>query len=162
MRGELRTPLRSEPGRACILGIDRREAQAEAIQWRPYLNALTPQERKRLREGDYRSFRRPLKHRPQFGPGDWLNVTRNLDVRISVVEPHKGRWRIRIDRVQDFRGSGTPIRTYGEDRDSMGNTMQVAHANPPEQAGPGEEWLRRFAEEAEVKRGRRIRDAIEG
>ena len=26
----------------------------------------------------------------------------------------------------------------------------------------GEEWLRRFAEQAEVKRGRRIREAIEG
>ena len=152
----------SEHGRACIRHIDHQEERLEEIAWSPYTSTLTPEEKERIRRGDYRSFRRPLKHRPAFAPGDWLHVPRNLDVRISTVEPHKGRWRIRIDRVQDFRSSGTPIRTYGEDRDSMGNTMQVLHPNPPEPAGVGEEWLRRFAEDAEVKRGRRIREAIEG
>lgn len=151
----------SEAARACIRHLDRQEARAEEIAWAPYRTALTPEERKRIRGGDYRSFRRPLKHRPEFAPGDWIHVTRNLDVRVSVVELHKGRWRIRIDRVQDFRGSGTPIRTYGEDRDSMGNTMQVLHPNPPEPAGVGEEWLKRFAEDAEVKRGLYLKEAIE-
>lgn len=150
-------------GREVVAYIAAAEARAEVTFWRRHENALTPEEKARILRENYNSFRRPVK--PYFTGGDWLHVRPNLRVRIGDVqwtEKWGGTWRIRLDRVEDYRSTGTPIRTYGEDPDSMGNTMQVLHPNPPEPAGVGEEWLKRFAEDAEVKRSRRIREAIEG
>lgn len=155
--------MRRGTGRDVVAFIAAVEKRQEAAFWTRFENELTPEEKARILRGSFHSFRRPVQ--PYFTRGDWLHVRPNLRVRIADVEWTEkwgGAWRIRLDRVEDYRSTGSPIRTYGEDPDSMANTMRVIRSNPPEPHGPPEDVLRRYAEQAEIKRAGVIREAIEG
>lgn len=136
----------SYPGRQVIAHIDAAEAKIEAGWWRGYADRLTPVEKRRLRDGGYSSFRRP--HRPAFGPGDWLRVSPHLRVRVLDVQPHNGRYRIRLDRVEDFRVRGPRIKTHGGE-DYADNTLAIlGNPRPPEPEGVGPAELDEYARRA--------------
>lgn len=155
MAPPLRRKLRPLPGLACLHWIDY---GAQRAWWTKYAGRLTPDECQRIRgggagAGDYHSFQRPYK--PTFIAGDWLIVYpgRNLKVRVSAVQPRPGgKYRCVIDQVVDFRSPGP--RVTASQRNEWGETE-------PEPEGVDVNWLTKFAGEAESKRNRLIREAIE-
>lgn len=146
------------PGQEVVAWLVEGERQVE--WWLRYSGRLTPEERKTIRNGNYRSFRRELP--PAFRMGDWLDVTPKLRIRIGEVSLRKGSYRCTIDKLEDFRTTTVYMPNYREDVDAMGNTLDVRRgANPPEPEGVEKVWLDRFAEEASRKMGEFIREAIE-
>jgi hypothetical protein len=143
----------SWPGRQALAHLERGELQIERNYWHQYRLCLTPAEKKQIRNGDYSSFRRP--YLPAFTEGTVLPVGRNLAIEIAAVQFKRGHYRVDIARVQDFRSSGTPIRTYGEDAASMENTLSISAdrvPNPPEPTGVDPVTLKLYAAEAGAKR----------
>ena len=150
----------SHRARLVIAHIDQGELHAEVAHWNRYAHCLTPQERQRLGSGNYHALRRP--HRPSFGTGDWLPVGPKFDIRIADVQPKRGGYRIRIDKVRDLRTHHVHMPHYREDLDLI-TTLDVRHnANPPEPEGVDDEWLKRYADDAELRTAHLIRETIEG
>ena len=151
-----------------IRWIDR--AESEVAWWCRYHDRLTPQERRAISGGDYRSFRRPLP--PAFGRGSWLRVSATLRVRLATVEPRKGEYRCIIDRVEDFRTFRAVDRRLHEPQDpELATTLDVGtehHVDPPEperiphevvKGLPSTERARRLYEEAQAEH-RRAQDEL--
>ena len=146
--------------RLVIAHIDQGELRAEVVYWNRYADRLTAQERKRIRAGNYHAIRRPF--RPDFTEGSWLTVGPKLEIRIADVQPKRGGYRIRIDKVRDLRTHHVHMPHYREDLDLI-TTLDVRHnANPPEPEGVDDEWLKRYADDAEVRTVHLIRETIEG
>lgn len=147
------------PGPACIVWMD---SGAWLAWWENYHDRLAPQERRQIRQGDYRALQRPIRPK-EIGKGQWLKVARNLEVRVVTVELRRGTWRIIIDKVQDFRAPHSESvrgrKTYEQLEDAT--TLAGADGRMGEPEPMETEVLERYAERARQSRRQLIRDLVE-
>lgn len=99
----------------------------EAMWWGQYMERLTPKERKQLRRSDYHALWRPAE--PDFAEGDVLEVTPRLHIRIADIEPRRGKWRITIDHVWDFRAPASQSVRGKKTFESVEGATTLAHTS---------------------------------
>lgn len=108
------------------------QGEVELTFWLRYLDRPTPEERKRIGAGDYRSLVRPLE--PTFEPGQWLQVSPKVSIRIVATTFRRLAYRTTIGEVRDNRGGRAVDRVLHEDPENMTTIVPVNDwpADPPE------------------------------
>lgn len=141
-------------GREVVAYLAAADGYLEQLWWEQYESSLTPEEKRLIKLGSYFPLRR--RYEPQMEAGAWLKVGPHLRIQVGQKTwvPRRNRWSVPILKVQDFRTPGTPIKTYGEDTESMANTIALGgeRPNPPEPHGPDARSLELYAAEAGAKR----------